>query len=101
MTVEVESVTVTVTVVSPLMEDLWSIWSTHDPILAKAAMQHMRTKTSPHSVLKRVPKDNRDPVCMYKVVHSVNLEAYDLKVQFQQVGMTYIPTGVLSIKRTV
>ena len=29
---------------------------------------HMRTKPSPHSVLKRVPRDNKDPVYMYKVV---------------------------------
>ncbi len=89
----------TVTVGSPLMEGLWSIWSTNDPTLAKAAMQHMRTKPSPHSVLKRVPRDDKDPVYMYKVVHSVDLEAYALTVQFQQGTMGYIPAGVMSIKR--
>ena len=52
-----------------------------------------------HSVLKRVPRDNKDPVYMYKVVRSVNLEAYTLTVQFQRGSMGYIPAGVLSIKR--
>ena len=32
-----------VTVVSPLMEDLWSIWSTKDPTKVKAEMQNMFT----------------------------------------------------------
>ena len=93
----IEPVPVTMTVGSSLMEDLWSICSTNDPTLVSAAVKHMHTKTSPHSVLKRVPRDNKDHVYMYKVVHSVNLEAYVLTVQFQQGAMGYIPAGVLSI----
>ena len=88
----------TVTVDSPLMEDLWSIWSTNDPTLTQATIQYMRTKSSQHSILKRVPRNNKDPVYMYKVVHSVTLEAYALTVQFQQGAMGNIPAGVLSIK---
>ena len=45
--------------------------------------------------LKRVSGDNKDHVYMYKVVHSVNLEAYALTVQFQEGAMGYIPGGVL------
>ena len=97
--VEVEPVPGTVTVDSPLMEELWSIWSTTDPTLPSVTMKHMLTKTPPHSALDRVPRDNKDHVYMYKVVHSVNLEAYVLTVQFQQGAMGYIPAGVLSIKR--
>jgi hypothetical protein len=36
---------------------------------------------------------------MYKVVRSVNLEAYALTVQFQQGAMGYITAGVMSRKR--
>ena len=90
---------VTVTVDSPLMEDLWSIWSTNDPTLTQATIQYMRTKSSQHSILKRVPRNNKDHAYMYKVVRSVNLEAYALTVQFQRGAMGYIPTGVLSIRR--
>ena len=97
--VEVEPVPVTMTVDSPFMADLWSIWSTNDPTLAAAAMQHMCTKPSPHSVLTRVQRDNKDPIYMYKIVCSVILEAYALTVQFQRGAMGYIPAGVLSIKR--
>ena len=70
-----------------------------DPTLASAAMKHIRTKPSPHSALKRVPRNNKDHAYMYKVVRSVNLEAYALTVQFQRGAMGYIPTGVLSIRR--
>ena len=97
--VEVEPAPVTMTVDSPFMADLWSIWSTNDPTLAAAAMQHMCTKPSPHSVLTRVQRDNKDPIYMYKIVCSVILEAYALTVQFQRGAMGYIPAGVLSIKR--
>ena len=69
------------------------------PTLAKAAMQHMHTKPSPHSVPKRESRDNKDPVYMYKAVRCVNLEAYALTVQLQEGAMGYIPAGVLSIKR--
>jgi hypothetical protein len=90
--VEVEPMPVTVTVGSPLMEDLWSIWSTNDPTLTSVGMKHMRTahlastkpSPSPHSVHERVSRDNKDHVYMYKVVHSVNLEAYALTIQFQE-----------------
>ena len=97
--VEVEPVPVTMTVGSPLMTDLWSIWSTNDPTLAVAAMHHMRTKPSPHSVLTRVERDNKDPIYMYKIVRNANLGAYTLTVQFQQGSLDYIPAGVLTIKR--
>ena len=73
--VEVDPVPVTVNVDSQRMEDLWSTWIATDPRLASVAMHHMRTKPSAQSALKRVTRENKDTVYMYKVVCSVNLES--------------------------
>ena len=97
--VEVDPVPVTVTVGDQRMEELWSTWSATDPVLASAGLHHMRTKPSAQPGLNRVTRDIKDTVHMYKVVRSVNLEAYALTVQFKQGSMGYIPNGVISITR--
>lgn len=95
--IAIQPTPIATTVDGPEMPEALSEWSIKDPTLSYRAMTHMRTRPHPTAGYARLDRHKDDPVYMYKVLYSKDVESEAVTVTTARGCQGFIPNGVVEI----
>jgi hypothetical protein len=78
------------------IDNKWNTWIEKHRTIAQKGICHMKSRPGGRSG-SRVPRKEEDIIFMYRVSHSINLEAHSITVRFVKGSMGFIANGLQEI----